>query len=112
MRPGVYGLASTRNPETLRVSYTQDKTKRYPLYLFPQGAEYKMWGFIPLDRHLFGLGPEATTAQAPFFLLGSDRLGRDMLSRIIYGTRVSLLVGVVATAFAVAIGTLIGTAAG
>ena len=112
LRPGVYGLASTRNPETLRVSYTADKTKWYPVYLFPKGDEYKMWGFIPLERHLFGLGPEAATAQAPLFLLGSDRLGRDMLSRIIYGTRISLSIGLISVIVSLIFGIALGGVSG
>ncbi|MFN8517590.1 MAG: ABC transporter permease [Chloroflexia bacterium] len=112
LRPGVYGLASTRNPETLRVSYTPDKTKWYPIHFFVRGDEYKMWGFIKSDRHLFGLGNKAAEEQAPFFLMGSDRLGRDMLSRIIYGTRISLSIGLLSVAASLIFGIILGGISG
>ncbi len=110
LRPGVYGLVGTRNPETLRVTYTTDKTQWYPLHFFARGDEYKFWGLIKSDRHLFGLGPEAT--EAPFYLLGSDRLGRDMLSRIIYGTRISLSIGLLSVAASLVFGILLGGISG
>jgi peptide/nickel transport system permease protein len=112
LRPGVYGLTSTRNPETLRVTYTADTSVVYPIYLFTRGDEYKMWGFITSDLHLFGLGPEANAANAPFFLLGSDRLGRDMLSRIIYGTRVSLVIGLLSVGLSLLFGIVLGGISG
>ena len=110
LRPGVYGLVGTRNPETLRVTYVSDKTQWYPLRFFVRGDEYKFWGLIESDRHLFGLGPEAT--EAPFYLLGSDRLGRDMLSRIIYGTRISLSIGLLSVAASLVFGILLGGISG
>jgi peptide/nickel transport system permease protein len=112
LRPGVYGLTSTRNPETLRVSYTADTSKVYPIYLFTRGDAYKMWGFIESDLHLFGLGPQANAEKAPFYLLGTDRLGRDMLSRIIYGTRVSLVIGLLSVALSLVFGIVLGGISG
>jgi len=112
LRPGVYGLKSTRNAETLRVSYTADTSKWYPIMLFVHGAPYKMWNVFPGDLHLFGLGPEAQAEDAPFFLLGTDRLGRDMLSRIIYGTRVSLLIGLISVALSLIFGITLGGISG
>ena len=112
LRPGVYALARTRDPETLRVSYTADKSKVYPISFFARGDEYKLWGLIPSDRHLFGLGAEANAAKAPFFLLGSDRLGRDMLSRIIYGTRISLLIGLISVVLSLIFGIMLGGISG
>jgi peptide/nickel transport system permease protein len=112
LRPGVYALASTRNPDTLRVSYTADKSKVYPIQFFTRGDEYKLWGLIKTDRHLFGLGPEANAAKAPFFILGTDRLGRDMLSRIIYGTRVSLIIGLLSVAASLVFGIMLGGISG
>jgi len=112
LRPGVYGLTGVKNQETLRVTYTADKTKWYPLRLFPQSAEYKLWGVITLDRHLFGLGPEAQGAQAPWYLFGSDRLGRDMLSRIIYGTRISLSIGLLSVIVSLVLGIVLGGVSG
>ncbi len=112
LRPGVYGLTATRNPETLRVTYTEDKTKWYPIHFFVRGDPYKMWGLIESDRHLFGLGSKAAEEQAPFFLLGSDRLGRDMLSRVIYGTRISLSIGLLSVAASLIFGIILGGVSG
>lgn len=112
LRPGVFGLVGTRNPETLRVTYTEDRTKWYPIHFFVRGDEYKLWGVIPADRHLFGLGSAAAEEEAPFFLLGSDRLGRDMLSRIIYGTRISLSIGLLSVAFSLVLGIALGGISG
>ena len=56
------------------------------------GDEYKLWGLIPGNIHLFGVRTEPDTF-VPLFLLGSDTLGHDMLSRIFFGARISLTVG-------------------
>ena len=111
-RPGVFGLTSTRDPVTLRVSYVPDRTKFYPIRFFVQGDRYKLWNLFTLDRHLFGLGPEASSASAPFYLWGSDRLGRDMFSRVIYGTRVSLLIGLLSVALSLIFGITLGGLSG
>ncbi len=108
--PGVYGLTSTRDPVTLRVSYVPDKGQWYPLKFFTQGESYKLWGVVPTDVHLFGLGPRF--ADRPFYLLGSDRLGRDMLSRIIYGTRISLTIGLVSVIVSLVLGIALGGVSG
>lgn len=110
--PGVNGLTSSRNPETLRISYVPDKNSWYPFQLFARGDEYKLWGLIPTDRHLIGLGPEAKAAGVPLYLLGSDRLGRDMFSRIIYGTRISLSIGLISVALSLVLGIALGGVSG
>ena len=108
--PGVYGLTSTRDPVTLRVSYVPDQSKWYPLQFFTKGERYELWGVIPTDVHLFGLGPRFS--DQPFYLLGSDRLGRDMLSRIIYGTRISLTIGLVSVIVSLVLGIALGGLSG
>jgi peptide/nickel transport system permease protein len=108
--PGVSGLTSTRDPVTLRVSYVPDKSQWYPLQFFTKGDSYKLWGVIPSDVHLFGLGPRYN--DRPFYLLGSDRLGRDMLSRIIYGTRVSLTIGLISVIVSLVLGIAFGGISG
>jgi peptide/nickel transport system permease protein len=108
--PGVYGLTSTRDPVTLRVSYVPDKGQWYPLKFFTKGEEYKLWGVVPTDMHLFGLGPQFS--DRPFYLLGSDRLGRDMLSRIIYGTRISLTIGLISVIVSLVLGIAFGGVSG
>ncbi len=108
--PGVYGLIPTRDPETLRITYTPDHSQWYPIYFFVQGDRYKLWGIWEMDRHLIGLGPDAR--EVPFFLLGSDRLGRDMLSRIVYGARISLSIGLVGVALSLIFGIILGGISG
>lgn len=108
--PGVYGLTSSRDPETLRVSYVADPNQWFPIHFFVRGEPYKFWGLVEMDIHLFGLGPDA--ADQPFFLLGSDRLGRDMLSRIIYGTRISLTLGLLGVTLSLIFGIVLGGISG
>ena len=84
-----------RNPETLRVSYVPDKTQWYPIQFFVHGEPYKLWGVWKSRPCTCSAWAGRKRQDAPFFLLGTDRLGRDMLSRIIYGTRISLSIGLV-----------------
>jgi peptide/nickel transport system permease protein len=88
--PFVYASAMTISMETLKREYREDVSQRYRLVLFPRGEPYLWWGLWPSDRHLFGVEEGGT-----LYLLGTDRLGRDMLSRIIHGARVSLTIGLV-----------------
>jgi peptide/nickel transport system permease protein len=108
--PHVYvnGYTGTPNPETLLRDYTVDKTQRYAVRLFPKGDEYKLWGLISWDRHLVG----ASTHGAPFHLLGTDEQGRDQFSRLIYGTRISMSVGLIGVAAALLLGLLLGGISG
>ncbi|HIE29601.1 TPA: ABC transporter permease [Candidatus Poribacteria bacterium] len=93
----IYGLKSTRNPETLELEFTPDPSQNYPIKLFYKDTEGK--------RHLFG-------SDGPMFLLGTDRMGRDLLSRIIYGGRVSMTVGLVGVFLSLFIGSILGTVSG
>jgi peptide/nickel transport system permease protein len=88
--PFVYGQLLTINMENLRREYRDDPTRLYRLRLFAPGEPYLFWGLWRGERHLIGVEEGGT-----MFLLGTDRLGRDMLSRIIHGARISLTVGLV-----------------
>jgi peptide/nickel transport system permease protein len=109
-RPGVNALVGKRDPETQRMRYVPDTSKWYPIHFFAQGDTYKLWGLIESDLHLAGLGPEAQ-GQA-FYLIGSDRLGRDMLSRIVHGTRVSLSIGLIGVGLSLLFGIILGGISG
>ena len=93
LRPFVYPLAETRDPVTLRRTYTEDRSRRLPLRLLVRGDEYELWNLIPGDRHLFGVG-EGEVA----FLFGTDQLGRDLFSRNLHAARISLTIGLVGVA--------------
>ena len=86
--PFVYGHLLTVNMQNLRREYREDRTRLYRVHFFAPGEPYRMWGLWRMDRHLIGVEEGGT-----LFLFGTDRLGRDMLSRIIHGARISLTVG-------------------
>jgi peptide/nickel transport system permease protein len=104
----VNGFSSQRDPNTLRRVFTLDENVVVPVGLFVKGAPYRLWGLIPSDIHLIGpLDPSQ-----PFYLLGSDRLGRDVLSRLVHGTRVSTSIGLVGVAVSLVLGVILGGISG
>lgn len=108
--PGVNGLIFNRDPDTLRITYEIDPSTWYPLHFFVKGVPYKLLGIIKTDVHLFGLGDEADGL--PINILGSDRLGRDMFSRIMYGARISLSIGLIAVFLSLTLGIILGGVSG
>lgn len=108
LRPFVYGLQPRRDPDTLQMIYVADKEAKYPIYFMVHGTPYKLWGLWDTDLHLFGIrDPNGT-----MFLAGTDRKGRDVLSRVLYGTRISMSIGLVGVALSLILGILIGGASG
>lgn len=105
--PYVWETKRKRDPVTLRTTYKYTGNKIY-LQFFATGDTYKMWGVFPAAVHL--LAPE--NPRERFYLLGADRLGRDMLSRTIYGARLSLSIGLVGVVFALLLGVTLGGLAG
>ena len=108
--PFVYSIVRERDPETMRNIYTEDTETRYPIRLFVRGTEYEMWGLFTTDLHLFGL-PVSQEEQG-IFLLGADRLGRDMFSRLCYGARISLSIGLVGVFLSLTLGVVLGGVSG
>lgn len=106
--PFVYGTTSKRNLDTLELEFVEDTTHRYPIGLFIKGDTYKLWGLIPWDRHVIGVSNPA----ARLFVLGADREGRDLLSRLIYGTRISMSIGLIGVTFSFVLGIAIGGISG
>lgn len=106
--PYVYGLKGKRDPETLRLVYEIDETQRLQLKFFVQGDPYKFWGIWPSNLRLVGL----PTNDQVVFILGADRLGRDNLSRILMGTRISSTIGLVGVALSFVLGILLGGLSG
>jgi peptide/nickel transport system permease protein len=105
--PFVYGYRMELDMETLRRVYTPDPAKVQPLRYFCQGDEYEFWGLFEGSFHLVCPAENGT-----FFLFGTDRLGRDVFSRIIYGTRISLTVGLLGIAVSFLIGITLGGISG
>lgn len=106
--PFVYGLTSSRNPETLKMEVVPDTDQIHPLHLLTKGDPYLFWGRWETDLHLVGL----ESKEQPLFLLGADDLGRDMFSRVMYGSRISLSIGLVGVAFSLIFGVLLGGISG
>lgn len=106
LRPFVYATTNVRDSETFRMTYTEDPARPLPIQFFVRGDPYRMWGLWETDLHLFGL------ADRRIHLLGTEELGRDLLTRIFYGTRISLSIGVLGVLIAFVLGLLIGGISG
>ena len=106
--PFVYPYKLTRDPETFAETFTLDTTKKIPLGFFVRGAEYKLWGLFSTSRHLFG----PKQPGAAFYPLGGNQQGQDVLSRVIYGTRISMSIGLVGVAFSLLLGVALGGISG
>ena len=107
-RPFVYGLKGERDPKTFRKIYEVDKTAKHAIKFMVQGDPYRFWGFIKSDLHFFGLEDNEGTV----FLLGADRLGRDVLSRLLAATRISASIGLVGVIVSFVLGVLLGGISG
>ncbi|MFC7399638.1 ABC transporter permease [Chelatococcus sp. GCM10030263] len=105
--PFVYPYSFTFNLETFTRDYVVDRTEPQPLRFFCEGPRYRFWDLVEMNTHIV-CAPEGGT----FFLLGTDRLGRDMFSRIIYGGRISLTIGIVGIVVSFALGLFFGGLAG
>ena len=105
--PFVYGFSYKLNMENLQREYTADPKKVQPLRFFCLGDEYEWWGLIPGSFHFV-----CPAEKGSMFLLGTDRLGRDVLSRILYGSRISLTIGLIGITISFMLGIIIGGLAG
>ena len=106
-QPHVLGESFQLNLQDLRREYATDPVKVQPIRFFCHGDPYRFWGLFAADLHLMCPAPGGT-----LFLLGSDRLGRDVLSRMIYGARISLTVGLIGISISFLLGITIGGLAG
>ncbi|MFC7624508.1 ABC transporter permease [Microlunatus sp. GCM10028923] len=104
----VNGLTSVQDRETLKLTYTVDPGQKIPVGFLVKGEEYRLFGFLPADVHLIG----PVTPGQPMFLLGADRTGHDLLSRMILGTQISMSIGLLGVAIAFLIGVTLGGVSG
>ncbi|CAG7655006.1 ABC transporter permease [Paenibacillus allorhizosphaerae] len=107
LQPFVYGLKSGRDPVTLRKIYVKDSETRYPVKLFVEGESYKFWGVFPTNKHLFGVDNPGK-----LFLFGTDGMGRDLFSRIVLGSQISLSIPLVGVTISFLLGIVIGGISG
>lgn len=110
LRPFVYGMEKQTDMTTRVRSYVVDTTKRYPIHFFVKAESYKLFGVFNCDRHLFGVHPDQEGGY--IYVLGTDRLGKDQLSRLFYGGRLSLLIGLTGVIMTLFFGATLGAISG
>ncbi len=109
LRPFIYDMKRELDPETWQQRYTEEQSKIYPIFFFVQGRTYKLWSLFESDIHLFGTKGEKLKAP---ILFGMDDLGRDLFSRTIYASRISLSIGLVGVAISFILGCILGGISG
>jgi len=108
--PHVYAIKGKRDPRTFKRVYQADLSQKLRLLFFAPGFEYKFLGLFPTNIHL--LGVEGAKAEETIFLLGTDLQGRDLWSRLMYATRISMTIGLVSVALSLILGVLLGGISG
>ncbi|MFZ4531504.1 MAG: ABC transporter permease [Alsobacter sp.] len=108
LRPYIHPFVLKRDPQTLAAVYTEDTTRKVYLQLFGSGYTWNLLGLIPVSTHLFA----TSDPRQPLFLLGADRLGRCVWSRIMQGTQISLSVGLVGVFLSLILGVVLGGISG
>lgn len=107
LRPFVYNYTYTIDPRTFKVQWEEDKSKAYEIKFFVEGSEYKILGLIPCNLHLYGVEEGGT-----IYLLGTDKLGRDLWGKACEAGRISLSMSLFGTVISVVLGALLGIASG
>jgi peptide/nickel transport system permease protein len=108
--PFVYGIVRARDPNTFKLIYTEDTSRVISIRFFHHAEPYKLFGLLPTDVHLFGV--EAGEGEEIVSLLGTDNQGRDLFSRILLGSQISLTIGLAGVLLSLLIGAVLGVASG
>ena len=106
--PFIYDVERKTDPTTFTRTYGEDLDSPTRLKLFVRGDDYKLWGLFGTNVHLFG--PE--DQDIPFALMGMDAMARDLFSRIVYGSRISLSIGLMGVFMSLFIGLILGGISG
>ena len=109
--PHVYAIKGARDPQTFQRVYRADPSEKIAIRFFAEGFEYHFLGVIPTTRHLIGVDGGRDVATT-IFLLGTDVQGRDLWSRLMYGTRISLTIGLVGVTMSLVLGVFLGGLSG
>jgi peptide/nickel transport system permease protein len=112
LRPFVYGLEKKIDEKLLVRTFVEVPERVYPIYFFVKGEDYKLLGLIPTNLHLFGVDPGKTDPEASVFIMGTDALGRDYFTRILYGGRLSLMIGLIGQLLTLFLGSVLGAVSG
>ena len=110
LRPYVNPVVGKRDLQTFQRVYAPDETRKIPVQFFAHGFQYRVLGVFTSDLHLIGV--DGARAEESLFLLGTDAQGRDVFSRLMYGTRISLTIGLVSVAFSLLFGIVFGGISG
>ena len=108
--PHVHGTKGVRDPQTFKRVYRPDPTQKVRVRFFAEGFEYRLFGLIPTTRHLIGV--DGGDAGTKIFLLGTDVQGRDLWSRLMYATRISLTIGLFGVTVSLVLGVVLGGLSG
>ena len=101
-------VTGERNMETFLMEFTENCEDTQGVSFFGKGYEYKLWGIIPTNRHILGMKDETKDPNAWIHLFGTDKQGRDVYSRTMHATRVSLTIGLVGVALSIVFGIFVG----
>lgn len=109
-RPYVHGLKGVRDMKSFKLVYRVDESRKVYVSFFADGYPYRLFGLIPTTKHL--LGYDTSVPENGLFLLGTDVQGRDVWSRLVVATRVSLSIGLAGVAISLFLGVLLGGISG